>query len=77
MVGSGVGAGGVGVSFGWGVGNFVGRGVGEDPPEVVGTLDGGGVGLVFGDNVVAGFAVVTCIVGLTDVVIGWVTFEVG
>ena len=65
------------MSFGWSVGNFVGRGVGENPPEVVGTLDGGGVGLVFGDNVVAGFAVVTSIVGLADVVIAWVAFGVG
>jgi len=58
------------------VGDSVGRGVGEDPPEGVGTIDGGGVGLIFGDIVVAGFAVVTDIVG-RSVVFGSVAFVVG
>ena len=59
MVGRGVG---LGFTLGGGVGGKVGGDVGEGPPEGVGTLDEGGVGLIL-----AGFAVVTSIVGLVVV----------
>jgi len=61
---------------GVGVGDKFGSGVGKDPPGV-GTLDEGGNGLIFGDVVVAGFAVVPGIVGLAVVVSIEVVFGVG
>lgn len=82
MFGKGVGiifGGGVGFILGGGVGSKFGSGVGKDPPEAggVGTFDDGGNGLIFGDIVAAGFAVVPDTVGLAVVVFVEVVFGVG
>jgi len=71
--------GGVGFILGGGVGSKFGSGVGKDPPEAggVGTFDDGGNGLIFGDIVAAGFAVVPDTVGLAVVVFVEVVFGVG